>query len=235
MRARGEVSDADWAVLDPLLRFPRRAGRRGRPRADTREVLNGVLWILRTEAQWRELPSMHPPYQTVHGRFQWVRSGQLEKALRILTEKLRQKENWIRAREPRSWPSPRKQRSSGCHDRFAWPHESKLVDETLAGGFLDELPEKLIGDKAHDSDPLDRHLDEEYGIEMIALNRQNRSKTQDGRALRPWVVWRPFAWLHWFRRPVVRYEFHAENFLGMTRLHEDHVALFVRSELVSSA
>jgi transposase len=48
MRAREEVSDADWAVLEPLLRFPQRADRRGRPPADTREVLNGVLRILRT-------------------------------------------------------------------------------------------------------------------------------------------------------------------------------------------
>lgn len=42
-------------------------------------------------AQWRELPSKNPPYQTVHGRFQqWVRSGQLEKALRVVAERLRQ-------------------------------------------------------------------------------------------------------------------------------------------------
>jgi transposase len=84
------------------------------------------------------------------------------------------------------------------------------------------LPEKLIGDKAYHSDPLDRHLDEECGIEMIAPNRENRSKTQNGRALRcylrRWVVERLFAWLHWFRRLVVRYEFHAENFLGMVWL-----------------
>lgn len=73
MRARGEVSDADWALLRPLLQFPRRADGRGRPPADTRAVLNGVLWILRTGAQWRELPKKYPPYQTVHGRFQqWV-------------------------------------------------------------------------------------------------------------------------------------------------------------------
>ena len=42
----------------------------GRPPADTRAVLNGVLWILRTGAQWGELPEKYPPYQTVHGRFQ---------------------------------------------------------------------------------------------------------------------------------------------------------------------
>ena len=83
----------------------------------------------------------------------------------------------------------------------ASPHESKLVDETLAGSFLDELPERLIGDKAYDSDPLDRHLAEDYGIEMIAPNRENRSPTQDGRALRRyrrrWAVERLFAWLQW--------------------------------------
>lgn len=104
----------------------------------------------------------------------------------------------------------------------ASPHESKLVDETLAGSFLDELPERLIGDKAFDSDPLDRHLKQDYGIEMIAPNRQNRSPTQDGRPLRRykrrWAVERLFAWLQWFRRLVTRYEFHAENFLGMVRL-----------------
>ena len=48
------MSDADWAVLEPLLRFPQRADRRSRPPADTREVLKGVPWILRTGAQWRE-------------------------------------------------------------------------------------------------------------------------------------------------------------------------------------
>lgn len=58
----------------------------------------------------------------------------------------------------------------------------------------------------------------EYGIEMIAPNRENLSKTQDGRALRRWVVELLFSWLHWFRRLVVRYEFHAENLLGMVRL-----------------
>ena len=57
---------------------------------------------------------------------------------------------------------------------------------------------------------------------MIAPNRENRNKAQDGRGLlrylRRWVVERLFAWLHWFRRLVVRYEIHAENFLGMVQL-----------------
>ena len=47
--------------------------------------------------------------------------------------------------------------------------------------------EKLIGDKAYDSDPLNRHLEEKHAIEMIAPNRENRNKTQDGRGLRRYL------------------------------------------------
>ncbi len=105
----------------------------------------------------------------------------------------------------------------------ASPHESQLVEEVLAGSFLDELPARLVGDRAYDSDPLDRKLKEEYDIELIAPHRDGRKqKTQDGRPLRRykrrWRVERLFAWLQWFRRLVVRYEYHIENFLGMVRL-----------------
>ena len=57
------------------------------------------------------------------------------------------------------------------------------VGESVAHTDRETEPRKKLT-KAYDSDPLDRHLDEECGIEMIASNRQNRSKTQDGRALR---------------------------------------------------
>jgi transposase len=105
----------------------------------------------------------------------------------------------------------------------ASPHETQLVEEVLAGSFLDELPARLIGDKAYDSDPLDRDLQHKYGIELIAPHRiVRRRKTQDGRPLRRykrrWRVERLFAWLQWFRRLVTRYEYHIENFLGMIHL-----------------
>ena len=104
----------------------------------------------------------------------------------------------------------------------ASPHESQLVEETLAGSFLDELPARLIGDKAYDSDRLDQQLKQDYDIELIAPNRENRSPTQDGRKLRRykrrWRIERLFAWLQWFRRLVIRYEYHIEPFLGMVRL-----------------
>jgi hypothetical protein len=71
-----------------------------------------------------------------------------------------------------------------CRTGCLSPAECHLVEEVLAGSFLDELPERLIGDKAYDSDKLDERLKEQYGIEMIAPNRRNRGKTQDRRKLR---------------------------------------------------
>ena len=90
MHGRWEVSDEQWALLEPILRSKRRPDGKGRPPKDPRTVLNGVLWILGTGAQWREMPPKHPPYQTCHRRFQqWVRSGALAKALRKLAQRLR--------------------------------------------------------------------------------------------------------------------------------------------------
>lgn len=109
------------------------------------------------------------------------------------------------------------------HTADASPHEITLVEETLASSFAPGEPERLVGDRAYDSDPLDAAL-AERGIEMIAPHRRNRkkNKTQDGRKLRRykrrWKVERLFAWLSNFRRLVVRYERRAENYLGFVQL-----------------
>jgi transposase len=109
------------------------------------------------------------------------------------------------------------------HVASASPHEVTLVDATLAARFLKELPERLIGDKAYDSDRLDHHLATEYDIELIVPHNPTRhSKTQDGRPLRRrrrrWKIERLFAWLHNFRRVVTRWERYSDNFLGMIHL-----------------
>lgn len=106
-----------------------------------------------------------------------------------------------------------------------------LVEETLDQAFVAQSPEKLIGDKAYDSDELDARLLEERGIELIAPNRSNRkSPTQDGRPLRRycrrWKIERLFAWLQSFRRLSTRYEYHADNFLGF--LHLACIVLYLR-------
>ncbi len=107
------------------------------------------------------------------------------------------------------------------HVASASPHEVTLVHDTLEHTLGFDLPKRLIGDRAYDSDGLDTEL-AALGIEMIAPNRRKRSKTQDGRPLRRyerrWRIERLFAWLHNFRRLVTRWEWHAENFLGMVQL-----------------
>jgi transposase len=105
----------------------------------------------------------------------------------------------------------------------ASPHEVSLVGETLAQVLTDERPKRLIGDKAYDSDPLDKEL-AEAGIEMIAPHKSNRKKarTQDGRVLRRykrrWKIERLFAWLQNFRRIAMRFDVHDENYLGFVHL-----------------
>jgi transposase len=85
-----DLTDAQWSVLDPLIPQPkRRADGRGRPWKDTRDVLNGILWVMRTGAPWHDLPDRYPSYQTCHRRFQqWVRSGVLRRILEELARDL---------------------------------------------------------------------------------------------------------------------------------------------------
>jgi transposase len=78
------------AVLEPTFRPRRRPDGRGRPWADPRAVMNGVLCVLRTGAPWHDLPARYPPYQTCHRHFQlWQRSGRLDRLLQRLAEDLR--------------------------------------------------------------------------------------------------------------------------------------------------
>ena len=109
------------------------------------------------------------------------------------------------------------------HIESASPHEVTLVEATLASRFVLETPQRLIGDRAYDSDPLDEQL-EAIGVEMIAPHKSNRVRpaTQDGRKLRRyrrrWKIERLNAWLQNFRRVLVRHERIAENYLGLLHL-----------------
>ena len=121
-----DITNEQWQRIVEFIPKPKaQPGKSGRPPQSPRDVLNGILWILRTGAPWTEL--------------------------------------------------------------------------------------QIIGDRAYDSDKLDKRLAEERGVEMIAPHRRNRCKatTQDGRTLRRyrkrWKVERLFAWLQNFRRLVVPY------------------------------
>lgn len=73
--ARGDMSDKEWQEIAALLP-PEHPHRRGRPYVEHRHVLNGILWIARTGAPWRDLPERYGPWQTCYDRFRrWERSG----------------------------------------------------------------------------------------------------------------------------------------------------------------
>jgi transposase len=224
---------------------PERPGRRPVP---ARQVLEAVLWILNTGAQWQMLPQCYPNYKTVHRRFQqWCEREILRGILVDLANELRDRgeiderecfidATFASAKGGGAEIGPTR-RGKGVKimaivDRNGLPlsvsihaanhHEVTLVQLSFDFYMIEAKPENLIGDKAYDSDALDKSL-KEQGTEMIAPHRSNRTlKTQDGRRLRRygrrWLVERYFAWLQWKRRLVVRWEYYASNFLGFVEL-----------------
>ncbi len=79
MPGRGDLTDAAWGVLAPLL--PQN-GTRGQQWSDHRTVINGIVWKLRTGAPWRDLPERYGPWQTCYDRFvRWRRDGTWDRLL----------------------------------------------------------------------------------------------------------------------------------------------------------
>jgi len=83
---RGELSDEHWERLRALL--PPQKPKTGRPGKDQRLIINGILWILRTGAPWRDLPERYGPWQTVATRFyRWRKAGVWDRILEALQQK----------------------------------------------------------------------------------------------------------------------------------------------------
>src|SRR6187200_2650750 len=79
MPGRGELTDTAWARIEPLL--PARGGR-GRQWRDHRQVINGILWKVRTGAPWRDLPERFGPWKTCHERLRrWTADGTWDRIL----------------------------------------------------------------------------------------------------------------------------------------------------------
>ena len=126
-----ELTNEQWNRIEPIIASltPIKDPRGRKPR-DPREVMNGILWILRTGAPWKDLPQRYPPYQTCHRWFQqWVRDGIFQRIAQELVEDLYERgqidireafidgcfapakkgvlllARQIAAKAPRSWPS----------------------------------------------------------------------------------------------------------------------------------
>ena len=131
-----DLTDEQWSTIQPLIRDPpRRPDGKGRPWRDARDVMNGVLWVLRTGAPWHDMPERYPPYQTCHRRFQqWVRSGVFEQTLQVLATDLHERGGldlsecfidgtFVVAKKG----GTRLERPSGARVRKSWQYQTVLV------------------------------------------------------------------------------------------------------------
>ena len=243
------LTDEQWALIEPHLRIEPKSGF-GRPRADCRQVFEAVLFMLHTGMQWRFLPRSFPPKSTVHDYLQcWCQKGSFRRLLSGLIRDLLERgqisidQGFVDATfAPAKGGGagvglPRKGKGTkiqivvdsqglplGVSVASANTGEPQMVQQTLDLFAEDTQPERLIGDKGYDSDPLDAVM-ADLGIEMIAPHRSNRrpdTRTQDGRPLRRyrhrWIVERTIAWLGYHRRLLVRWEKKLSIFVGFTLL-----------------
>ena len=222
----------------------------GRPCANKRQVIEGIFWILDHGAKWKDLPSRYGSKSTVHRWFKhWAQNGVFEELMRAAGS-LVEERNGFKTYECFIDGTFSKAKGGGdgigctkagkgvkimimvdakglpmaAYSTSASPHESKLVQRLFDFMACEQGPERLIGDKAYDSDELDAEM-EGLGIEMIAPNRINRkpeNRTQDGRPLRRysrrWTVERTIGWLQHFRRLCIRWEKSTLAFQGFLHL-----------------
>ena len=85
MLRRYELTDEEWNQIVSLLP-PENSGKQGRPSKCNRTILNGIVWIARSGAPWRDLPERYGPWQTVYSRFRkWMEDGILDNIFRVLS------------------------------------------------------------------------------------------------------------------------------------------------------
>lgn len=86
MIKRYELEDRDWEQIKDLVGAQRHTGR---PRRNDRELLNGMFWVLRSGAPWRDMPERYGPWQTVYDRFnRWRKDGTLKRIAARLRNRL---------------------------------------------------------------------------------------------------------------------------------------------------
>ena len=245
-----ELTDSQLDMLCELLPDHPARPKGGRPRTDKRNAIRGIFWILDNGAKWKDLPLEYGTKSAVHRVFQrWVEEGAFETLLAELGSIVERRDGF---KLYECFVDGAFSKAKGGGDGIgctkagkgvkimiivdakglpvavntgsASPHESKLVEPLFDFMMTVDFPEKLIGDKAYDSDKLDESL-EKLGVEMISPHRSNRkpkNKTQDGRKLRRykrrWTVERTMGWLQNYRRLCIRWEKSTAMFQGFLNL-----------------
>lgn len=180
---RYELTDLEWSIIQPMLP----AKSRGVPRVDDRRVLNGIFWVLRSGAPWRDLPECYGPYTTCYNRFnRWRRAGIWDDVLAAMTDRrdddvqmldtsivrVHQHASCVKECESNCTGRSRGGLTTKIHavvDAKGLPLRLALSagqdhDSLLAGDLLTELRYNgmLLADRAYDSDAI-RELVRERG------------------------------------------------------------------------
>lgn len=88
-----ELTDKQWSLIEDLFPWEPPAPQGGRPKAKPRACFNGIMWVLRTGARWKDLPEKYPPKSTCHDRLkEWSESGLFDQALERLLRALEESE-----------------------------------------------------------------------------------------------------------------------------------------------
>jgi putative transposase len=85
MPKRYEIDDEQWTKIEGFL--PGQEGQVGATARDNRLFVNGVLWILRSGARWRDMPERYGKWNSVYQRFsRWAKSGVWESVFQVLVQ-----------------------------------------------------------------------------------------------------------------------------------------------------
>jgi transposase len=238
---RYELTDHEWATIKPML--PNKS--RGVPRVDDRRVLNGIFWVLRSGAPWRDLPREFGPYTTCYNRFvRWRLAGVWGRIMDALAAahdaavqmidtsivRVHQHAACITRNRRQSIGRSRGGLTSKIHavvDRSGLPVQLALTtgeahDNRLAAKLLSRLKSgsMLLADRGYDADWI-RTLVRQHGAWANIPPRSNR---KDALSFSPYLyrarnlVERFFNKIKHCRRVATRYDKLAANYLAFIQL-----------------
>jgi transposase len=238
--SRYDLTDFEWRVIEPLL--PNKP--RGVPRVDDRRVLNGIFWVLRSGAPWRDLPERYGPRTTCYNRFvRWRKAGVWDRLMDAITKAHDGTVQMIdtsivRVHQQGATAGDRDHclgRSRGglttkIHalvDAQGRPIKLTLTagqmsDIASAAGLIKELPEgaMLLADKGYDANALRNAVTERKAW----ANIPPKANRKDAICFSPFLhkarnlVERFFNKAKQFRRIATRYDKLAENYLAALKL-----------------
>jgi transposase len=238
---RYELTDFEWSMIQPVL--PTKS--RGIPRVDDRRVLNGIFWVLRSGAPWRDLPDCYGPYTTCYNRFnRWCKACIWDDILAAMMDRRDANVQMLDTSVVRvhQHAGSAKKCESNCTGRSRGGLTTKIHavvdanglpirlelsagqehDSLLAGDLLTELRNNgmLLADRAYDSDAI-RKLARERGAWANIPPKRNR---KDPICFSPHLyrdrnhVERFFNRIKHCRRIATRYDKLAANFLAFIKL-----------------